>query len=193
MEDFDVRVSESGRTMVLENHDEGDEEGEHGMLGDINDAFNTASAAGSKQAATATDSDDDEGAKITAPESDFKFQPLQPLAGKSYNKGRRSSPRKIPNASSSSTAASSSATQQYTTDSRTSSAAGSPENGFMNNMVDPVASATSARLPNNEIGSNQQQQQLSHTPPADVATSYESSHFGKRARAGVSASVVCVF
>ena len=274
MEDIDIRISDSGRTMILDKNNDDDEV--DGTLGDmdfgggvdgedndtihiksersiptigtlnsadmatitersLHDTFNTntersnatmgtidtigtadgsvsSSILDTKQPAAATvppttshssciDVDDDEGAKISAPASDIKFQPLQPLPGSpsssSFKTRRRSSPRKIPNGSSSSTttagaAAAASASASAATSS--SAAAESPENGFMHNMVDPVATATtSARLPagsssNPQQQQQQQQSQLSHTPPTDVSTSYETSHFGKRARAGVSIS-----
>ena len=39
----------------------------------------------------------------------------------------------------------------------------------------------------------QQQQPISHTPPSNLGTSYENSHFGKRMRAGVSLLRECVY
>jgi hypothetical protein len=53
------------------------------------------------------------------------------------------------------------------------SSAGSTASAFLNNLMDPAASTFS----NNRF---------SHTPPNQAATSYEASHFGKRARSGVS-------
>eukprot|EP00934_Nitzschia_sp_Nitz4_P003332 Nitzschia sp. Nitz4//scaffold22_size323478//139495//141458//NITZ4_000531-RA/size323478-augustus-gene-0.198-mRNA-1//1//CDS//3329543007//3322//frame0 len=49
--------------------------------------------------------------------------------------------------------------------------AGSTASSFLNNITDPAASTF-----NNT--------HMSHTPPNHLATSYEASHFGKRARAG---------
>jgi hypothetical protein len=80
----------------------------------------------------------------------------------------------------------------------------------MNNIQDPVAASKGIRNnnKNNTAGEDggenstsatgtasasasaasiqQQQQQISHTPPNNMSTSYESKHFGKRPRTGVS-------
>ncbi len=57
------------------------------------------------------------------------------------------------------------------------SSAGSTASTFLNNLLDPAASTF-----NNSF--------MSHTPPTHIATSYEASHFGKRARSGVSPCVI---
>jgi hypothetical protein len=52
------------------------------------------------------------------------------------------------------------------------SSAGSTGSAFLNNILNPGSAFNNAHL--------------SHTPPTHVSTSYEVSHFGKRARSGVS-------
>ena len=125
------------------------------------------------------DESDDDGARINAPASSIKFEPLQPLPGKQARRTTRSSaPRPIPNATSNA---------QQQSDSRTSSIAGSPESGlFINSNIDPTTSTSTAQYAAAASGADFSVQQLSHTPPTNVATSYEADHFGKRARAGVS-------
>jgi hypothetical protein len=56
------------------------------------------------------------------------------------------------------------------------SSAGSTGSAFLNNILNPASTFNNAHL--------------SHTPPTQVSTSYEVSHFGKRARSGVSLSHV---
>lgn len=148
--------------------------------------------AGMKLAASEADKgeefgeDDEEGARISTPSSAMKFQPLQPLqetkrAPQSTRRlrshTRASSARAIPNAS----------TESDQNSSRAGSAAGSPENGFMNNMVDPVA-ATASFPP--IAAAAAKASYTSHTPPTNAPSSYEASHFGKRPRSGVRNSVV---
>lgn len=53
------------------------------------------------------------------------------------------------------------------------SSAGSTASGFLNSLIDPAASTFNST-------------HISHTPPTHMASSYEASHFGKRARSGVS-------
>ncbi|KAG7349322.1 CCT motif-containing protein [Nitzschia inconspicua] len=118
-------------------------------------------------------SDDDEGA--------MKFQPLQPLTEskqapeqtrklRSYNRATAAQP--ITNASTETSGQDSS---------RASSAAASPENGFMNYMIDPVAATASIPL---AASAASNASSLSHTPPANTYSSYEASHFAKRPRSG---------
>lgn len=96
------------------------------------------------------------------------FQPLLPLPD--HPTRPRSAPRAIPN--------SKPPTAQIQTQGTTvgppasqPSSAGSTASAFLNNLLDPAASTF-----NNT--------QISHTPPNQIATSYEASHFGKRARSG---------
>lgn len=53
------------------------------------------------------------------------------------------------------------------------SSAGSSGSAFLNSLLDPAASSFNHA-------------HMSHTPPTHISTSYEASHFGKRARSGVS-------
>ena len=52
------------------------------------------------------------------------------------------------------------------------SSAGSTASAFLNNLMDPAASTFNST-------------HFSHTPPSQISTSYEASHFAKRARSGV--------
>jgi hypothetical protein len=128
-------------------------------------------------------SDDDDGARISAPSPAIKFQPLQPL---SETKKLPQSTRTLKfhvKARPAPVVTSASIQSTAEDSSHANSAAGSPENGLMNNMVDPVA-ATATAPPAAAKRSNAVH--LSHTPPANVPSSYEASHFGKRPRSGVS-------
>lgn len=105
------------------------------------------------------------------------FQPLLPLPD--HPTRPRSAPRAIPN---SKPPTAQTQTQGTTVDPPASrpSSAGSTASAFLNNLLDPAASTF-----NNT--------QISHTPPNQIATSYEASHFGKRARSGVSTSTGVFF
>ena len=100
------------------------------------------------------------------------FQSLLPLP--EHPTRQRSAPRAIPI----SKPPSSVAQTQFTTGHSASqpSSAGSTASTFLNNLLDPAASTFTGT-------------QISHTPPDQIATSYEVSHFGKRARSGVSTFV----
>jgi hypothetical protein len=124
-------------------------------------------------------SDDDDSARISAPSLDIQFQPLQPLPGTKQapqpRRWLRSHARaSAPTAFEPSTGQDSSCTN---------SAAASLENGFMNNMADPVVASSSV-----PPGATSMANVLvsSHTPPTNASSSYETSHFGKRPREGVS-------
>lgn len=94
------------------------------------------------------------------------FQPLPDHATR-----QRSAPRAIPNSK-----PSAAQTQQSTSAgflASQPSSAGSTASAFLNNLLDPAASTFNMT-------------HFSHTPPNQIATSYEASHFGKRARSGVS-------
>lgn len=95
------------------------------------------------------------------------FQPLLPLP--EHATRQRSAPRAIPKAAASQT---SQALNLGPSASQPSSA-GSTASTFLNNLLDPAATTF-----NNT--------HMSHTPPNQISTSYEASHFGKRARSGVS-------
>lgn len=94
------------------------------------------------------------------------FQPLLPLP--EHPTIQRSAPRAIPKPPQSHN-------QPVVSNHPSSqpSSAGSTASAFLNNLLDPAASTF-----NNT--------HMSHTPPNHIATSYEASHFGKRARSGVS-------
>ena len=95
------------------------------------------------------------------------FQPLLPLP--EHPTIQRSAPRAIPKAP-----PSHNQPVLPTHPSSQPSSAGSTASAFLNNLLDPAATTF-----NNT--------HMSHTPPNHIATSYEASHFGKRARSGVSA------
>lgn len=86
-----------------------------------------------------------------------------------HSERERSAPRAIPNAK----AASAHNQSMAPPPPSLPSSAGSTASTFLNNLMDPAASTFNRT-------------QFSHTPPNQVATSYEASHFGKRARSGVS-------
>jgi hypothetical protein len=128
-------------------------------------------------------SDDDDGAHISAPSSTIKFLPLQPLQETKHapqptrrlrSHARMNTAPFVPNAS----------IQLAGHDSsRASSAAASPENSFINNMVDPVAGTASVPPPAATLARSLY---LQHTPSSNIASSYDISHCGKRPRSGVS-------
>jgi len=60
------------------------------------------------------------------------------------------------------------------------SSAGSTASAFLNNLMDPAASTFNSTM-------------FSHTPPSTISTSYEVSHFAKRARSGVSRRSVSAY
>jgi hypothetical protein len=91
-----------------------------------------------------------------------QFQPLLPLP----EHRQRSAPRAIPSAPKQVVPPPTAGPPSQP------NSAGSTGSSFLNNLLAP------AGMPNNA--------QLSHTPPTQFATSYESSHFAKRPRSGVS-------
>ena len=102
----------------------------------------------------------------TTSSPEHHFQPLQPLP--EHPERRRSAPRAIPKGQ---VSQSQQSTHGATTPSQPNSA-GSSGSAFLNNILNTAASTF-----NNA--------QISHTPPTQISTSYEASHFGKRARSGV--------
>ena len=120
-------------------------------------------------------SDVDDDAHISAPAAGMKFQPLPETAATGKNSPQPRQTRSRTRATSAAKAIPNGSSKQ--------TAAASPEHGFMNSMLDPVA-ATTASASAAAAAAAAGSQQLSHTPPA--ASSYESNHFGKRPRAGVS-------
>ena len=130
----------------------------------------------------------------------MKFQPLQPLPGKSISQHCTDDGMSL-------------------TGSRTRSKSilinnsATKEGGmkFMNNIQDPVAASKSIRqqscyddefddeknltkIKEAEASDLAPRQLISHTPPTNMPASYETKHFGKRPRAGVSAlGIVSLF
>lgn len=142
-------------------------------LGTI-DTAGTAGIADSNQMDTiGGDGDDETSARLSEAASAMKFQPLQPIAEKAL----------FPTPHQSNSANNS--TQDQIT--QPSVAVPRKESGsFMNNIQDPVAA--SKVFKRGETDSDDQNV-LSHTPPTSVSTSYETMHFGKRPRSGVSSFV----
>jgi len=110
------------------------------------------------------DDHDESNERITEPSSAMKFQPLQPISEKSLSPGRI----------------------QTNNANQTSFAQPSRESGsFMNNIQDPVAASKVFKRTQTESDDEfSLTQQLSHTPPTSLSTSYETMHFGKRPRSG---------
>jgi hypothetical protein len=134
-------------------------------------------------------SDDEENSRISAPSTAMEFQPLLPISEakqapeptrrlRSHTRGEIPALPKL-----------SSQTVVAQDSSRASSAAASPVNGFMNNMPDPVAATAGVSSMAASLSASSKANQLSHTPPTNAASSYETSHFGKRPRSGVSNTV----
>lgn len=121
------------------------------------------------------DEDDETSTRISEPTSAMKFQPLQPISEKSL------SPSLHQSNSENSSAQDHTSTQTFT-------AFATKESGsFMNNIQDPVAASKVFKKFEPEIEhENSLTQQMSHTPPTSMSTSYETMHFGKRPRSGVS-------
>ena len=97
------------------------------------------------------------------------FQPLVPLP--EHNQRQRSAPRAIPSSDSQTTPSALGHPQSQ------ASSAGSSGSAFLNNILNPA-------------GATFNNTQMSHTPPTHISTSYEASHFGKRARSGVSYELI---
>lgn len=122
------------------------------------------------------DGDDETSTRISEPASALKFQPLQPIAEKSFSPNpHQSNP------------------ENYSTEdqncTQTSGVLSTKESGsFMNNIQDPVAASKVFKKSQgeNDDESLSSTQLMSHTPPTSMSTSYETTHFGKRPRSGVS-------
>ena len=174
MEDMDlpVTVTGNGRTISL------------GTITDSNQMDTTLSA--NEGSVTANpdgeintidgDGDDETSARITESASAMKFQPLQPISEKSL----------FPNPQQPISGNSSTQDQTIT---QAATVVGRKESGsFMNNIQDPVAASKVFKksLAENDDENLTSTQQMSHTPPTSMSTSYETMHFGKRPRSGVS-------
>jgi hypothetical protein len=70
--------------------------------------------------------------------------------------------------------------QQHQQPQSQGSSQGSSGSAFLSSVLNPTGSTFAG----NYMNSQQQHQLLSHTPPTALGTSYEASHFGKRARSG---------
>lgn len=122
------------------------------------------------------DGDDETTTGISEPASAMKFQPLQPISEKSL----------FPNPHQSNPENSSTQDQSAT---QISTVIATKESGsFMNNLQDPVAASKVFKKSQAENGDENSsfRQQMSHTPPTSMSTTYETMHFGKRSRSGVS-------
>ena len=121
------------------------------------------------------DGDDETSTRISEPTSAMKFQPLQPISEKALFPTPHQS-----NAGNNSTQ------DQIVT--QPSVAVPRKESGsFMNNIQDPVAASKVFKSQGENDDENLSSMQLmSHTPPTSMSTSYETTHFGKRPRSGVS-------
>eukprot|EP00533_Pseudo-nitzschia_delicatissima_P008194 CAMPEP_0116102662 /NCGR_PEP_ID=MMETSP0327-20121206/13469_1 /TAXON_ID=44447 /ORGANISM="Pseudo-nitzschia delicatissima, Strain B596" /LENGTH=636 /DNA_ID=CAMNT_0003594717 /DNA_START=189 /DNA_END=2099 /DNA_ORIENTATION=- len=119
------------------------------------------------------DGDDETSTRISEPASALKFQPLQPIAEKSFS----------PNPHQSNPENCSTEDQNAT---QTSGVLSAKESGsFMNNIQDPVAASKVFKSQGENDDENLSSTQLmSHTPPTSMSTSYETTHFGKRPRSG---------
>ncbi len=161
--DLPVTVNGNGRTI---------------SLGTIDTAGTPGIADSSQMDTIGGDGDDETSTRISESASAMKFQPLQPIAEKSLfptphqsNSGNNS-------------------TQDQIT--QPSVAVPRKESGsFMNNIQDPVAASKVFKRSEaeNDDENPSSMQQMSHTPPTSVSTSYETTHFGKRPRSGVSSFV----
>jgi len=166
--------------------------------------YDTAGITTNKQRTKDDDNDDDEDDGVEGNSDDassrisesttsrMKFQPLQPLPGKILE--------------SVDTDCSTIQNHAYDSCSKKSSSISinNPlvkEGGlkFMNNIQDPVAASRGVlkntcggeledeiltTITASSASASTQQQQVSHTPPTNMSTSYETMHFGKRPRSG---------
>ena len=118
--------------------------------------------------------DDETSTRISEPASAMKFQPLQPISEKALFTKNPSQDQIV---------------------TQPSAAVPRKESGsFMNNIQDPVAASKvfkKSEIENDDENASSLQQ-MSHTPPTSASTSYETMHFGKRPRSGVSSVVGCM-
>ena len=109
--------------------------------------------------------DDETNTRISEPASAIKFQPLQPISEKAQSNLQENAAM------------------------QTCTGVATKEGGsFMNNIQDPVAASKIFKKSQaeNDDENLSSKQQMSHTPPTSMSTSYASMHFGKRPRSGVS-------
>ncbi len=123
---------------------------------------------------------DETSTRISESTSGLKFQPLQPIAEKSFaSNSHQSNPEND-------------ATEDQNI-TQTSAILATKESGsFMNNIQDPVAASKVFKKAQGESDDDNLSSThlMSHTPPTSVSTSYETMHFGKRPRSGVSSFFV---
>ena len=145
------------------------------------------------------DGDDDTSTRLSEPTSAMKFHPLQPLPGKSLSPGRnQSDPDTDTNMGDVQDHDQYHDHDHAASPDEAGAAHASKEGGsFMNNIQDPVAASKVFKVKetlsedeneheHEHENSPSTQQMLSHTPPTSMSTSYETTHFGKRPRSGVS-------
>ena len=128
--------------------------------------------------------EDDKSASISEPASEIKFQPLKPLPEKFPEPMEKFTSNPHPPRSDSDVSKIGNDNDTKTNEvTKSNSKEGAL---FINNIQDPVAASKALQKtgPEDE-NSLSTQQQLSHTPPS-ISTSYETKHFGKRPRSGVS-------
>jgi len=120
------------------------------------------------------DGDDETSTRISEPASAIKFQPLQPIPEKSLSPSlHQSNPDD-------------GLAQDHNTTQTCPVLATKESGSFMNNIQDPVAASKVFKKSQaeNEDENSPSTQQMSHTPPTSMSTSYETTHFGKRPRSG---------
>lgn len=117
---------------------------------------------------------DETSTQISEPASAMKFQPLQPISEKSLSPSLHQSNPDYNLA------------QDHTVTQACASLTSKESGSFMNNIQDPVAASKFFKKSQaeNEDENSQATQQMSHTPPTSISTSYETMHFGKRPRSG---------
>jgi len=118
--------------------------------------------------------DDETSTRISEPAAAMKFQPLQPISEKSLSPSLHRSNSGNDSAQDNDTA-------------QTIKALATKESGsFMNNIQDPVAASKvfKKKEVENDDENSLSTQQMSHTPPTTMSTSYETMNFGKRPRSG---------
>lgn len=121
------------------------------------------------------DGDNENSAQMTELASAIKFQPLQPIAEKSLSPRPHQAQHD------------STLVQDYASNQSGAVQASRESGSFMNNIQDPVAASKVFKKTQLDTDDeNSSTHQMSHTPPTNLSTSYETMHFGKRPRSGVS-------
>ena len=178
--DIDFGVTESGRTMILGKYDDGTfddmefsitNSGRTTEMGNVTMSERTMDTVGT----IGTIGDSTIGSVSSSILDSTRSVPenTQSAVGNTHSMlsnaaTHRSAPRAIPKPT-----GTPNPPQQPSSLPSQPNSAGSSGSAFLSNILNPTASTF-----NNT--------QLSHTPPTHISTSYEASHFGKRARSGVS-------